>query len=79
LTGSPDIYSQPTVLHDLPSATSTLPTLCVSKSNYPRCYVCELTVRGFWVVCSICGIGGHLEHMLAPDLELGHFCIGNVT
>jgi len=48
-----------------------------SDSNGTSCYVCGLTVRGLWVVCSFCGNGGHMEHILSPDLKIGHFCTVN--
>jgi len=48
-----------------------------SDSRGISCYVCGLTVRGLWVVCSFCGNGGHMEHILSPDLKIGHFCTIN--
>jgi len=60
-----------------PQSPSFPSTTCVSDINENRCYVCGLRVRGLWVVCSFCGKGGHVEHILSPDLKVGHFCTVN--
>lgn len=73
MRGTDEIQTQK-ILPAQPVEKSSTPTTHISQSDELRCYVCELSVRGFWVKCSICGRGGHLEHMLTPDLEIGHFC-----
>jgi len=74
MRGTEDINPQRVILPAQPPDSGTSPCTNPSQSEQLRCYVCELTVRSFWVRCSICGRGGHLEHMLTPDLEIGHFC-----